>query len=162
MPKSQKSRLKPKINQLIMEQNSATNPLAGLHKQKMYCLIGAGIALIAIFLPWMVAKGGYGYNVNGLKSWGLISLLGVIGVIAACFMSDKSKPFEGQTRQIALGSFGAIALGALLFLLRILTAGAVSRYFSPGLGLFLALIVGVVGLLFLMGKVKIPDSKPKI
>ena len=125
MPKSQKSRPKPKSTSLIMEN-------LNLHKQKMYCLIGAGIALVACLLPWMAAKGGFGYNVNGLKSWGLISVLGVIGVIAAVFMSDKTKPFEGQTRQIALGSFGAIALGALLFLLRILTASGVSRYFSPG------------------------------
>lgn len=151
-----------------MEQN-AQNPLAGLNKQKMYCLIAAGIALVSILLPWATSKMGFGGSENGFHSWGLISVLGIIGLAVATFMGDKSKPYEGQMKMVALGSAGAIGGGALLYLLRVMLGSKsvmgysvkLSKVISPGFGLFICLLVGAATLLFLMGIVKIPDNKPK-
>jgi hypothetical protein len=143
-----------------MEQNSQSNPLAGLNKQKLYCLIIAGVGLISLLLPWRT-WGGITIK-NGLSGMGLVSLLGIIGVIVATFfMGDKSKPYEGQTKQIALGSFAAIAAGAVLTLVTKLSVGGYSAKTNAGLGVWLAILVGVAGALFLMGIIKIPDNKPK-
>ena len=137
-----------------------------LHKQKLYLLIGAGVALISLFLPWWNLKfgGGYGLgNVNGLKSWGLLSLAGIAGLVVSAFvLGDKTKPFEGQAKQIAMASCGAMALGELLVLLRIMTASSrgisISKFYSPGFGLFICLLAGAAGLLFLMGIIKVPEK----
>src|SRR5437868_3941772 len=99
-----------------MEPNQQTNPLAGLAKQKLYSLIVAGVGLITLFLPWLTVRyGGYGgASINGLHSWGLVALLGVGAVAAACFMGDRTKDFDANGKKIAMGGFGAMALGALL------------------------------------------------
>ena len=137
-----------------MEQNPQTNPLATLHKQKLYSLIAAGAGLISLLLPWRTFLG---ITVaNGFNGVGIIALLGVIGVVVACFfMGDKTQAFDDNSKKIAMGSFGAIALAAILTL--------VTRYHgastSAGVGVWLAIIVGVAGLGFLMGMIKIPDNK---
>jgi len=140
-----------------------------LNKQKLYALILAGVALVAIVLPWASAKGGMGMgggSSNGFRSWGYVSLLGVVGVVAASFLGDKAKAFEGQFKQIALISFAAIAGGALIYLLRLLTGSKsfggykvkFSDIASPGFGLFICLLAGAAGLLFLMGIIKMPEK----
>ncbi len=131
------------------------------HKQKLYSLIVAGVALLALFLPWAkVSYGGYGGgSVNGLHGEGLITLLGVGAVAAACFMGDKMKAFEGNFRNIALGGFGAILAGAVIALISVSSKGR--GVIKPGLGIWLAIAAGVVGLLFLLGIIKFPDPKPK-
>lgn len=147
-----------------MEQNSQSNPLAGLSKQKLYSLILGGVALISLLLPWFtVSAGGYGgASKNGFGSWGLLALVGVGLVAAACFMGNKATTFDDMGRKLALGGFGAIAGGAAIYLIRILSIGG-NKYggmikTSPGLGLFLGLAAGVLGLLFLLGIVKVPKS----
>ena len=133
-----------------------------LHKQKLYSLIIAGVALISLFLNWItISFGGYsGGGSNGLKSWGLLSLIGVGTVIAACFMADKTKEFDANTKKIAMGGFGAIALGALLFFLRLNSlGGGISSAVKSGLGLWLCLAAGLAGLAWVFGLVKIPDNK---
>lgn len=143
-----------------MEQNTQSNLFDGMNKQKLYCLIGAGAGLISLILPWRTFSG---FTVaNGFSGLGIIALLGVVGVAVATFMGDKTKPYEGQTKQIAMGSFGAIALGGLLTLLTKASWSGLKVSTSPGIGLFLALAVGVLGLLFIMGIVKLPDNKPKV
>lgn len=121
-----------------------------LHKQKLYSLIVAGVALIALLLPWM--KIIY-YSANGMRSWGLLSFLGVIGVAVACFMGNKALAFDDTTKKIAMASFGAIALGALIFFFNISGAGV------TGFGLWLCLIAGLAGLAWTMGLIKLPDDK---
>ena len=108
-------------------------------------------------LPWRTWAG---ITVrNGFSGMGLIALLGIAGVIAATFfMGDKGKPYEGQTKQIALGSFGAIALAAVLTLVTKLSYGGYSAKTNTGLGAWLAIAVGIIGILFLMGIVKPPKS----
>ena len=97
------------------------------HKQKLYSLILAGVAIISLLLPWFSVKasGGFGFGVskNGFGSWGLLALVGAGVVVAACFMGDKSKVFDDMGKKLALGGFGAIAGGAVIYLIRILSVG---------------------------------------
>lgn len=147
-----------------MAQNS--NPIAGLHKQKMYSLILAGVGLISLILPWVSAKvKGFGSiggaSHNGFGSWGILVLIGVGAAVASCFLGDKTQAYDENSKKIALGGFGAMAGGALIYLIRILTAGGGGAFgvsLSPGIGLFLGLAAGALGLLLLLGIVKPPKS----
>jgi hypothetical protein len=138
---------------------------SNLHKQRMYLLIIAGAALISLFLPWFsVSAGGFGsISRNGLNSWGLLALVGVGVVVAACFMGNRTMMLYDNGKKIALAGFGLIAGGALIYMIRVMTVGGTYGVkASPGFGLFIGLIAGVVGLLLLLGIVKMPENKPKI
>ncbi len=132
----------------------------GFHKSKLYSLILAGVGFISLLLPWF-SVGGFASK-NGFGSWGLVVLLGIGVVAASCFMGDKSKAYDDMGKKLALGGFGAMAGGAVIYLIRILTAGG-GKYggyikLSPGLGLFLGLAAGVIGLLLLLGMIKPPKA----
>lgn len=135
------------------------------HKQKLYSLIIAGVALISLILPWIsFSFGGFGGgSANGFRSWGILSFLGVVGVAIASFLGDKSKVFDETFRKVALISFGAIGLGALIFFLRISSVGGgFGSAVGAGFGLWLCLIAGVVGVVWVLGLIKLPDiKKPK-
>lgn len=138
---------------------------SNLHKQRMYLLIIAGVALISLFLPWFsVSAGGFGsISRNGLNSWGLLTLIGVGVAAAACFMGNRTLPLDENGRKMALAAFGLIAAGALIYMIRVMTVGGTYGVkASPGFGLFIGLIAGVVGILLLLGIVKMPENKPKI
>jgi hypothetical protein len=136
----------------------------GFHKSKLYSLILAGVALISLLLPWVsVSAGGFGgSSANGFKGWGLLVLLGIGSVAASCFMGNKAVTFDDLGKKLVLGGFGAIVAGSVIYLIRILTMGG-GTYggfvkVSPGLGLFLGLIAGALGLLLALGKIKVPKS----
>lgn len=134
------------------------------HKQKLYSLIFAGVGLISLLLPYFTVKAagglmGYSVTKNGFGSWGLFVLLGVIAVAVACFMGNKALPFDETYKKVALAGFGAMVGGALAYLLRILTISQPYVKTIPGFGLFIGLLAGLAGLGFLMGMIKIPDSK---
>src|ERR1044071_1511319 len=94
------------------QSNPQSNPFATMHKQRLYSLIIAGVALITLFLPWISFSFGFGSSsVNGLRSWGMLSLLGVALVAVACFMGNKEMPFDATFKNVATAGFGAIALG---------------------------------------------------
>jgi hypothetical protein len=137
----------------------------GFHKSKLYSLILAGVALISLLLPWIsVSAGGFGgASANGFKGWGLLVLLGIGAVAASCFMGNKAVTFDDMGKKLVLGGFGAIVGGAVIYLIRILTMGGGGTYgglvkVSPGLGLFLGLVAGAIGLLLTLGKIKVPKS----
>jgi hypothetical protein len=137
-----------------MEQNSASNPLAGLHKQKLYALIVAGIGVISCILPWWrISYGGFGgVSINGLHELGWISFLGFIGAGVVTFvMGDKTKPYDGQEKMYAAACFAAAGAIALIQFLR------QTKFVS--FGLFLAIAAGVVGALWVWGIVKMPEKK---
>ena len=129
-----------------------------MHKQKLYSLIIAGIAFISLLLPWVTVNMGLlgGGSVNGFRNWGILSLLGVLGVLAACFLGNRESGFDENMKKIALASFAAIAIGALIFFLRL---NSYSFMASSGFGLWLCLITGIAGILWNLGIIKIPDQK---
>lgn len=140
-----------------MEQTPQSNPLTGLHKQKLYALIVAAVGVISCILPWYsVSYGGISLgSINGLHGIGWLSFLGFAGAGAVAFvMGDKTKPYEGQEKMIAMACFGVAGAIALIQFLR------QTRFTS--FGLYLAIIAGALGLLWIMGIVKLPDNKPKI
>ena len=140
-----------------------------LHKQKLFALAIAVLALIAMFLPWTVQKipfmdffgqgGGGSTSMNGFRSVGFLSFLGIIGVIIASLMGDKTKEYDKNTKMIALASFGAIAAGALIYFL-LVSSKSKGYGASAGFGVWIALAAGLAGLGWVSGLVKMPDNKP--
>lgn len=131
------------------------------HKQKLYALIIALVALISLLLPWLTTP--FGGSLNGLRGLGLLSLLGIGAVAALSFMGDKSKEYDANTKKLVLGGFGAIVLGAILFLITknsTYGGGVFGSIFKPGFGLWLCIITGLAGLALTSGIIKIPESKP--
>jgi len=132
-----------------------------IHKQKLYSLTGGAIAMIALLLPWLTfTMMGITSNQNGIRKWGILSLLGVIGVFYASLNGKKSKDYDASTKKLVLAGFAAIALGALLFYIRKKTAGSRSMMypndlFDTGFGLWLCLAVGIAGLLYHTGIIRI-------
>ena len=126
-----------------MEQsNQQTNPLSGLHKQKMYALIAAVVGVIACFLPWWsFSFGGFGigagYSVNGMHDLGILAFLGFLGAGIITFLGDKTKPFDGQLKMIAAGAFALAALITLIQFLRISTGSS--------FGIWISLLAGIAG-----------------
>lgn len=132
-----------------------------LHKQKLYALIIALVAFISLLLPWLTTS--FGGSLNGLRGLGLLSLLGIGAVVALSLMGDKSKEYDANAKKLVMGGFGAIVLGALLFLLTknsTYGGGILGSLLKPGLGLWLCIIAGLAGLGLSSGIIKIPESKP--
>ena len=131
------------------------------HKQKLYSLVIAGIALISLILPWQtVSFGGFGAaSVNGFHGWGLLTLIGVIAVAVISWMGNKTAPYDENQKKIVMGGFGAIAVGALLALV------TMPQFVKGGIGLWIGLIAGAAGLALLLGFIKIPEkpnNPPKV
>jgi len=133
-----------------------------LHKSKITALIIAAVGIISCLLPWWhVSYGGYGemlglgssYNLNGLHKLGIVAFVAFIAAgIVPVIVGDKTKPFEGQEKMITTICFGAAVLFTLITLL------ANSKFLS--FGIFLALVAGAIGALFVWGIVKMPENKP--
>ena len=135
---------------------------AKFHKQKLYALIAAGIALIAMLFPWVsVSFFGITQSSNGFHDAGFLSLIGIVGVIVVAFMANKSENYTDENKRYTMLSFGAITLGALIFLLR--KKSIVGNAFvdsKTGIGLWLCLLAGLSGLALLYGFIKIESKKP--
>lgn len=127
------------------------------HKQKLYSLIVAGVALVALLLPWVsIDFLGASQSWNGLRGWGLLSLVGIGGVAALSFMGNKTEDYTVEYKKYVLIAFGAIAAGALLFFLRKSSvAGGFDNLVKTGIGLWLCLIAGLAGLALSYGLIKI-------
>lgn len=140
-----------------------------LHQQKLIAIVIAAVGLIALILPWQsvsINLGGFGgiegatrgNSVNGFRSWGLLSLLGILAVIVASVLGDKTKPYDAMFKNVALGGFGAIALGAIIYFIRIKQvggAGYVGVSSSSGFGLWITIIVGLAGIAWVLGLIKL-------
>jgi hypothetical protein len=133
------------------------------HKQKLYALIAAGIAFVALLLPWISV-----YQIqsfNGIRGWGILSLLGVIAVVGLTLMEkDKTALYTAENKKYAMIAFGAIALGALLFFLRknAVVGGAMfNDLVKTGIGLWICLAAGLAGVALLYGLIKIEDKGVK-
>jgi hypothetical protein len=137
-----------------------------LHPQRLIALAIAAAALIFMFLTWShnAAQGFTGESGNGFGDFGLLTAAGILGVIIACFLGNKAMPFDKQTKMIALGAFAAIALGAIGHFIYRTTQGGKSivspdgfnQYevdikASTGIGTWLALAAGLIGLAVVSG-----------
>ena len=146
MPKSHMSRPNQNQPSVIMENLK-------LHKQKLYALVLAAVGMISCLLPWWkISLGGFGgYSINGLHELGWLSFLGFIAAGVVTFvMGDKSMAYAGQEKTFAAGAFAVAGGVALIQFLR------QSSYTS--FGLYLAILAGVLGALWVWGIVKLPDT----
>ena len=130
------------------------------HKQKLYSLIAAGIALVALLLPWIsVSFLGASQSWNGLRGWGILSLVGIGGVTALSFVGNKAEDYTEEYKKYVMISFGAIAFGAILFLLRKNSiVGGFDSLVQTGIGRWLCLVAGLAGLAFNYGLIKIENK----
>jgi hypothetical protein len=133
------------------------------HKQKLYSLIAAGVALVALLLPWVSINFlGASQSWNGLRDWGLLSLVGVGGVVALSFIGNKADDYTAEYKKYVMIAFGAVAAGALLFFFRKSSvAGGFDNLVKTGIGLWLCLIAGLAGLALSYGLIKL-ESKSGI
>jgi uncharacterized membrane protein len=130
------------------------------HKQKLYSLIIAGVALVALLLPWVSVNFlGASQSWNGIRGWGILSLVGIGGVAALSFMGNKADDYSDEYKKYVMAAFGAIALGAVLFFLRKSSvAGGFNDLVKTGIGLWLCLIAGLAGLALSYGLIKIENK----
>ena len=133
------------------------------HKQKLYALIIAGIALIALLLPWLsVNLLGASRSWNGIRGWGILSLLGVLAVAFLSLTGNRQDDYSAEYRKYVMFAFGAIALGAFLFWLRktSVSGGMPDELLKTGIGLWICLVAGLAGLGLMNGLIKIETNKP--
>jgi hypothetical protein len=130
------------------------------HKQKLYSLIIAGVALVALLLPWISIEFlGASQSWNGLRRWGILSLVGIGGVVALTFTGNKSEDYNAEYKKYVMISFGAVAAGALLFFLRKSSfTGGISELAKTGIGLWLCLIAALAGIALNYGLIKIENK----
>lgn len=128
------------------------------HKRKLYALILAAAALLGLILPWFSSGSGFwSYAINGFHSWGLLVLAGVLGIEATCLYGNTQSDFDESKRRFTLYCFVVITAGAVITFIRALTEGASLGIF--GIGFYLSLAAGVLGTLWILGRVKLPDIK---
>ncbi len=143
----------------------------GLHQRKLFAIIEAAFAFIALLLPWtrykmqmaqfnMFGGGGGGGSIdpdNGFRSWGWLVVIGVIGVLATSLLGDKTKEYDKNMKLGAMASFGLIVLGAIIYVTRLSSVGTLQTQegipvtVSSGMGLWSALVAGLIGLAWVSG-----------
>jgi hypothetical protein len=134
------------------------------HKQKLYALIAAGIAFVALLLPWISLNFlGASQSWNGIRGWGILSLFGVIAVVILSVLGTKTEDYTAEFKKYAMIAFAAIALGALLFFIRknsVTGSGGIfgDDLIKTGIGLWICLIAGLGGLALVYGLIK-PGAK---
>jgi hypothetical protein len=143
---------------------------SGLHQRKLFAIIEAAFAFIALLLPWTRYKlqmaqfnmfgGGGGGSIdpdNGFRSWGWLVVIGVIGVLATSLLADKTKEYDKNMKLGAMASFGLIVLGAIIYVSRLSSVGTLQTpegipvTVSSGMGLWSALVAGLIGLAWVSG-----------
>src|SRR5687768_13310537 len=155
-----------------------------IHQKKLLAIAEAAIAFIALLLPWTKYKVGQTVNMydmygigggaggainsdNGFRSWGWLVVLGIVGVIICSILRDVTKDYDKQMKMGAIGSFAAIAIGALAYLLALNSTGALQDPYgrpvsvSAGMGLWTALLAGVIGILWVTGILEQLSAKNK-
>ena len=136
------------------------------HKQKLYSLVAAGLAFISLILPWVsIDVMGFSNSINGFRSWGILSLLGVLAVAGFTLLGDKTQEYNNEFKRYVMIAFGAIALGAVLFFIRknSMAGGAFfGSAVKTGIGVWICLIAGLAGFALVYGLIKISSSKKTV
>lgn len=106
--------------------------------------IASVFVLVALLLPWYgVSIGSFSVSVDGLHSFGLMSVLGIL-VVAAGVVGAQ----ERWARTARMAGVVLQAAGAAAFLAAYHGAGSTQVLgvsFGPEIGVYLALLVSVVG-----------------
>ena len=128
-----------------------------LHKQRLISAIIAVLGLIFCFLPWIKigTESHMGFGIWG----GIASALAFAVVIAVSILiGDKTKAFDKQGKLIAIIAFGLALLLTIIILISASGTGQQSNGFyifevkkSAGIGVWLALILEIAGLLWVTG-----------
>jgi len=131
------------------------------HKQKLYSLIMAGVALLSLLLPWITVHFlGASQSWNGLRSWGMLSLIAIAGIVALSFVGNKTEDYTAEYKKYVAICFGAVAAGAVLYLLRKNSVvGGFDNLVDTSVGLWLCLLAGLGGLALNYGLIKIGDKE---
>ncbi len=136
------------------------------HKQKLYVLIAAGLALVALMLPWIsVGMFGMSNSINGFRGWGLLCLAGIIVIAALSIMGDKTQDYSPDYKKYVGWAFTAIVAGAFLFWIRKNSAvgDAIGILdVKTGIGLWLCLLAALAGLGLMYGFIKIKTKETEI
>jgi hypothetical protein len=138
-----------------------------LHQKKLLALMEALFAFIALLFPWTKYKveafnmfGGAAGQIpsdNGFRSWGWLVIIGVVGVIIFSLLEDKTKDYSANMKLGVMGAFAVIALGAIIYLIALNSQGPLqTQEGNPvkvyaGIGLWLALTAGLIGLAWVSG-----------
>ncbi|MHB8190370.1 MAG: hypothetical protein ACYDHP_08140 [Ferrimicrobium sp.] len=116
-------------------------------------LIGSTVVFIALFLPWYgYSVGGSSASIDGWRSWGLLSVLGV--ATAAIALWESHRPNSGfhlpqgiSTVSIRLAAAVFMTAGSVLFLVEHHSSFAstlIPVSFGPEIGGYLALIGALI------------------
>ena len=135
------------------------------HKQKLYALIAAGIALVSLLLPWLTVNFlGTSQSWNGFRGWGILSFIGVLGAIALTLLGNKTVDYTAEYKKYVMIAFAAIALGALLFFFRknSMNGGIFTDVVKTGVGVWICLLAGLGGLALVYGLIKLENKKPVV
>jgi len=132
------------------------------HKQKLYALIAAAVALISLLLPWISVNFlGASQSWNGFRGWGILSFIGVAGVAVLSLMGNKAEDYSAEYKKYVMIAFGAIALGAVLFFIRknSVAGGIYNDVIKTGIGLWICFLAGLGGLALSYGLIKIENKQ---
>jgi hypothetical protein len=91
---------------------------------------------------------------NGYNDWGFLTIAGIVGVFVAVFIGERTKPLDQNSKLIACASFAVIALGGII------SMAASGANVKNGPGPWIAIFLGVIGLVLSTGLIKIPDNFP--
>jgi drug/metabolite transporter (DMT)-like permease len=168
MPKSQMSRHN--------QNQTACMEKLNLHKQRLITIAIAGLGLIFLFLPW-VKEGTTSHMGYGI--WGGIAsaLAFAVAIVDSILLGDKTKSFDKQGKLIATIAFAFALLLTIIVLIASSGTGQQATQFgfaievkkSAGIGVWLALILEIAGLVYLTGvldklmqqNASTPGSTPK-
>lgn len=130
--------------------------------QRIVALIIGALILIFLFLTWQ-KKSAQGYEsatYMGFTIWGgIVSAVGVVGVVVTCLMGDRLQPFNKQSKIIAMVCFGLIFLLSLIVALASSGTEQGQTNFgeiveikkSAGIGAWLTLVAAVAGIAWVSG-----------
>jgi hypothetical protein len=142
-----------------MEQQPVNPPAqagVNLHQQKLYSLILGAVGLLGLILPWAKSAGFGGFggvSVNGFQGWGILSLFGLVAILVSSLTGDKTMVYDQNMKYLAMGGFGALALGSFIYFMQI--SGNGTGALKSGIGVWLCIIPGVLGLLWVTGTIKL-------
>lgn len=135
------------------------------HPLRWYASTIATLASFSLWFTWtkvneFTIDGLVERTKNGYNDWGFLTVVGIVGVFAAVFIGERTKPFDQNSKIIALASFGVIALGGIIALATSGTNAATGVVTKTGPGPWIAILLAVVGLVLSSGIIKIPDTFP--